>query len=368
MEEIGEDTTQNQAQIPTASKPAIATAYYCQDFLWEHLRDEVEHEFRSKGLEAPSTSDCSISAESTIEAWEIFHKRHEKQSFFKERRYLVKEFPELLAAEKTLKVLEIGCGTGSSVLPVLRANSKALVFACDCSQSALKRAQGLVCNANPQAGKCQFVPFCCDICTESLPDWLCCNMCLKLKTRLDEAGQEASNKTTSNSILQRQDGSQYLKPHFKNNHSLIENGPAAGLPDLVNIDGEEGSCCVGGMNIVMMVFTLSSIPPFKMQHVIKECFSVLEPGGLILFRDYGLYDMTMRRFQTTQQLGDRLYKRGDGTLSYFFTPEVVRELFTKEGFVEEEISLCCVELKNRQKLLPMKRVWIHAKFLKPRTN
>ena len=48
----------------------------------------------------------------------------------------------------------------------------------------------------------------------------------------------------------------------------------------------------------------------------------------------GLYDMTMLRFSPAQRVGEHLFQRGDGTLSYFFSQEVLRDLFTQEGFVE----------------------------------
>lgn len=37
-----------------------------------------------------------------------------------ERRYLLKEFPELVSCEENSKLLEVGCGNGSTVLPILR--------------------------------------------------------------------------------------------------------------------------------------------------------------------------------------------------------------------------------------------------------
>lgn len=329
-------------------RPATASDYYSQDFQWEDLRDEVE---RLKGLESSPSTLQDFAQSNTIEAWKTFHELHAKHVFFKERRYLVKEFPDLLASDRAeLKVLEIGCGTGSSVLPVLRANNKAIVYACDCSESALKRAQDLVQNIIPLHGKCRFFPFHCDISSQMLPAWLHCSSCTSLEDKSDEGKQEELLSSTKSDIsfLTKEEQGSPVSPHE---------------PTKLNV--EKPFCCIGGVDIIMMIFTLSSLPPLSMRHVIKECFSVLKPGGLLLFRDYGLYDMTMQRFSPAQRVGERLYQRGDGTLSYFFTPEVLRDLFTKEGFLEEEISFCCVELKNHRKDLPMKRVWVHAKFSKP---
>lgn len=37
----------------------------------------------------------------------------------------------------------------------------------------------------------------------------------------------------------------------------------------------------------VQIFTLSALPIHSMPVAIHECFSVLRPGGLLLFRDYG---------------------------------------------------------------------------------
>lgn len=307
------------------TRPSTATQYFSQDFQWEDLRDEVE---RSQGyIDLPTTSQ-SYSQDHNVEAWNKFHKLHGKHAFFKERRYLVKEFPDLLASDRALKILEIGCGTGSSVLPILRANEAAKVYACDCSESALRRAHDLVRSTISSNENARFVPFHCDISNQSLPSWLCCSACTSSEDKVHD------------------------DCHFEPLNSIVE----------------KPFCCINGVDIITMIFTLSSIPPQQMQHVIEECFLVLKPGGLVLFRDYGLYDMTMQRFSAAQKVGERLYHRGDGTLSYFFTPEFLKDLFTKAGFIEEENFYCCVELKNRRKELPMKRVWIHAKFSKPTSS
>lgn len=47
-------------------------------------------------------------------------------------------------------------------------------------------------------------------------------------------------------------------------------------------------------------------------------FQVIKPSGLLLFRDYGLYDHAMIRFGPGQKLGESFYFRHDGTYTYFF--------------------------------------------------
>jgi methyltransferase-like protein 6 len=55
-------------------------------------------------------------------------------------------------------------------------------------------------------------------------------------------------------------------------------------------------------------------------------------GGILLFRDYALYDMTMIRFGPGSKIADRFYTRQDGTRTFFFTPEDTVDLGTKAGF------------------------------------
>ena len=58
-----------------------------------------------------------------------------------------------------------------------RANNKAIVYACDCCESALETAKELVSNAISSEAKCRFFPFHCDIATQSLPTWLHYSSC-----------------------------------------------------------------------------------------------------------------------------------------------------------------------------------------------
>jgi tRNAThr (cytosine32-N3)-methyltransferase len=70
-----------------------------------------------------------------------------------------------------------------------------------------------------------------------------------------------------------------------------------------------------------MVFVLSAVKPDLMRHVILNLGSVMKAGGSVLFRDYGLYDMTQMRFiyKKERKLGESYYVRADGTRVFYFT-------------------------------------------------
>ncbi|QHO07060.1 O-methyltransferase [Arachis hypogaea] len=174
--------------------------YFSKDFEWEEVRADVESNpsFRYHLLPfQPSKSQ----AESDVRAWKRFHVRHSSGKFFKvplsfflnfflvtfrelnsqlhsqERRYLLKEFPELVSSAPHTKLLEVGCGNGSTALPILRANKDVIVYACDCSDETLEKAKEILGAATIVAFSHRFHTFYCDVSTDGFPNWLVCNPC-----------------------------------------------------------------------------------------------------------------------------------------------------------------------------------------------
>lgn len=117
----------------------------------------------------------------------------------------------------------------------------------------------------------------------------------------------------------------------------------------------------GYVDFALCVFTLSAIDPRRHVAVLRHLHAVLRPGsGMLLFRDYGLYDTTQLR--SKQRLEENLIARQDGTLSYFFTPERFARLLQECGGWEVvECKYACVRNLNRSTGQVMDRVFLHAK-------
>lgn len=79
----------------------------------------------------------------TIKSWDNFY-RHHGTKFFNDRHYLSKAFPDEFGEEKsqqTISLVEIGCGVGNNILPILEHNPKWYVWGYDISKVAVDLMQ-----------------------------------------------------------------------------------------------------------------------------------------------------------------------------------------------------------------------------------
>ncbi|KAI5630813.1 methyltransferase domain-containing protein [Phthorimaea operculella] len=124
----------------------------------------------------------------------------------------------------------------------------------------------------------------------------------------------------------------------------------------------------GSVDLASLIFVLSAIHPASWGQVASVAFRALRPGGVLLFRDYGRYDMAQLRFKPGHKISDNFYMRQDGTRSYYFSEEELAKLFTEAGF--EIISNVYVQRRtvNFKEGIDVPRIFVQGKYRKPDVN
>lgn len=95
--------------------------------------------------------------------WDIFYKRNETR-FFKDRHWTTREFFELVgSASETRTLLEVGCGVGNLIYPLIEEGMNFFVYACDLSPRAVDFVK-----SNPLYDETKMKAFQCDITSEDV--------------------------------------------------------------------------------------------------------------------------------------------------------------------------------------------------------
>lgn len=121
----------------------------------------------------------------------------------------------------------------------------------------------------------------------------------------------------------------------------------------------------GSVDIITMIFVLSAIHPEKFKVVAENLFKLLKKGGILMFRDYGLYDMAQLRFKSGNKIAENFYVRQDGTRSYFFSLEEAKSIFESAGFEVEQNNFIQRRTINKKEDVDVKRWFIQGKYIKP---
>ncbi|CAH1179790.1 unnamed protein product [Phaedon cochleariae] len=121
----------------------------------------------------------------------------------------------------------------------------------------------------------------------------------------------------------------------------------------------------GSVDIITLIFVLSAIHPDKFSTTLKHLFNLLKPGGILLFRDYGLYDMAQLRFKPGNKIAENFYMRQDGTRSYYFSIDEFSNLLEEAGFeiiVNTYVHRRTINIKEN---IDVPRIFIQSKARKP---
>ena len=124
----------------------------------------------------------------------------------------------------------------------------------------------------------------------------------------------------------------------------------------------------GPFDVVMILFTLSAIPGEDDVALLSEAAARLRPGGAVLVRDYGLYDMRQRKDAQKARLlraSPPEYLRPGGMHRRYYSLERIDEMAAAAGLVVEESRYLCVRLRNEKRNLNMDRVYVHAVLARP---
>jgi len=230
------------------------------------------------------------------EDWDKFYASTARSAkFFKERRYILLEFPCLTVQQPPIHVVELGCGYGASLMPVLKTNPTCRVTATDIAPTCVAQLRGVAVREGIADADARITSFVADSADPSV-------------------------------------------------RHLFE-----GL----------------GADVGLIMFTLSAVPPEGQAAMLSNAYASLRPGGLLCIRDHGLYDMVQLRIPPEQWAGPNMYRRGDGTLAFFFSVEDLSSKARAAGFEVAECSYVTVYNTNRKTGLKLQRVFVHAVFRRP---
>lgn len=229
--------------------------------------------------------------------WDLFYKRN-LDKFFRDRNWTTREFEELLQLQTATdqlegddhNLLEVGCGVGNFVWPLIKMGLRFRYYACDFSPIALE-----IFKKNELYDERQCTVFEADL-------------------------------TKTDCWCDR------LEP-----------------PDLK-------------FHVVSMIFVLSAINPEKMSIALKNISKILHPNGILIFRDYGLYDYAMLRFAPGHKLEENFYVRQDGTRAYYFSKETMEELANDSGLEAINLEYVARETVNMKEGLTVPRIFLQGRF------
>lgn len=314
---------------------------HANDFAWESKIAELTDTERTL-VDAYLTKCISELAESDAlpileevppKPWEAHFSS--SKHHFPVKNYIIHAFPLLRnfvnSADSAAWILECGCGTGSTLLPIMRecTNSNAYFVGFDISASALKHFS------------------CHDIAQRYFEEQKLTLFPLAIGS-------------TTNGAFTGLDDPARKRQRLDTSDSLVVDALAKADAALLNKK----------FDVVFLIFVLSALPSVgKMLLALRQLKQVMAPTGVLLFRDYALPDHNFFRFlsKIDNKIGGVAFAKGDSTTQAFFHKEFTTRLFAAAGFeevsdVESKLTYHCNRIENRKNGKRMDKIFINGTF------
>ncbi|GFR71104.1 methyltransferase-like protein [Elysia marginata] len=331
MEATPEKASQNNAE-ESDKRQKFGTRYLTdaknvfQHNAWDNVSWDEDQEAAARDI-ASKQAQKAVSQEKRDEYekeaaafWDKFYGVHSNH-FFKDRHWLFTEFPELYGIDKNFENINCDqelsiCGENglldkSSADPIPGSSDKPQ----GCSDPSSQSANSNNCQPDCQYSPCNLLEVGCGVGNTVFP-------VLKTNKNPNLMVYCCDFSSTAIDIVK-------AHPEYDSERCLAFvldiTDPVPQIPFAPE-----------SLDLIVMIFVLSAVCPEKMQEALNRLASYLKPGGMLLFRDYGRYDMAQLRFKEGRCLSENFYVRGDGTRVYFFTQDELRIMFEQAGLVEKE--------------------------------
>ena len=283
--------------------------------------------------------------------WDQFYHDHGTR-FFKDRHYLHKAFPIEFGSDDDQQNTKDGSGGGGSISSTKTKNKTLVELGCGVGNAILPMLEHALSQEEQTPPSEEWTTIhALDISPKAID-------LLREEERFIQFNERGKRQ------LQRQnkeDGVPYCQVHGH----------------VCDLSKSLPKQCHNVANVTTLLFCLSAIQPgIPMETACYNICQTLQPGGVLVFRDYGRYDLAQLKLASTShsstssrcivEYGSFFYRKSDGTCCYYFTTEELIELFTSPKCGLKVLD-CHYEkrvYRNLKSGETRRRVWIQGRFQK----